>query len=82
MLKGKGITNFKIKRFCVPPTNFSYLIQQYQLSPYLMEIVMSRRLFSLHLYHTDAWLAQLGERRSAEREVTGSNPGRTNTQGL
>ena len=29
-----------------------------------------------------ARLAQLGERRSAEREVTGSNPGRTNTQGL
>ena len=29
-----------------------------------------------------AWLAQLGERRSAEREVVGSNPGRTNTQGL
>ena len=28
------------------------------------------------------WVAQLGERRSAEREVTGSNPGRTNTQGL
>ena len=26
-----------------------------------------------------AWLAQLGERRSGEREVTGSNPGRTNT---
>ena len=31
---------------------------------------------------TAALLAQLGERRSAEREVTGSNPGRTNTQGL
>ena len=31
---------------------------------------------------TAAWLAQLGERRSAEREVAGSNPGRTNTQGL
>ena len=31
---------------------------------------------------TAAWLAQLGERRSAEREVTGSNPGWTNTQGL
>ena len=31
---------------------------------------------------TAAWFAQLGERRSAEREVTGSNPGRTNTQGL
>ena len=26
-----------------------------------------------------AWLAQLGERRSAEREVVGSNPGLTNT---
>ena len=31
---------------------------------------------------TAAWLAQLGERRSAEPEVTGSNPGWTNTQGL
>ena len=29
-----------------------------------------------------AWQAQLGERRSAEREVAGSNPGRTNTKGL
>ena len=28
---------------------------------------------------TAAWLAQLGERRSAKREVAGSNPGRTNT---
>ena len=32
--------------------------------------------------HTAAWLTQLGERRSAEREVAGSNPGQTNTQGL
>ena len=31
---------------------------------------------------TAARLAQLGERRSAEREAVGSNPGRTNTQGL
>ena len=31
---------------------------------------------------TAAWLAQLGERRSTEREVAGLNPGRTNTQGL
>ena len=31
---------------------------------------------------TAAWLAQMGERQSAEREVAGSNPGRTNTQGL
>ena len=29
-----------------------------------------------------ARLAQLGERRSAEREVVSSNIGRTNTQGL
>ena len=35
-----------------------------------------------HPYQTAAWLAQLGERRSAEREVAGSNPGRTNTQGI
>ena len=27
-------------------------------------------------------LAQLGEHRSAEQEVVGSNPGRTNNQGL
>ena len=32
--------------------------------------------------HTAGWLAQLGERRSVEREVAGSNPGRTKTQGL
>ena len=31
---------------------------------------------------TAARLAQLGERRSAEREVASSNPGWTNTQGL
>ena len=29
-----------------------------------------------------AWLGQLGEHRSSEREVVSSNPGRTNTQGL
>ena len=27
-------------------------------------------------------VSSVGERRSAEREVAGSNPGRTNTQGL
>ena len=31
---------------------------------------------------TAARLAQLGERRSAEREAVGSNRGRTNTPGL
>ena len=29
-----------------------------------------------------AWFVQLGKRRSAEREVAGSNPVWTNTQGL
>ena len=29
-----------------------------------------------------AWLAKLGERRSAKQEVAGSNPGRNNSQGL
>ena len=28
------------------------------------------------------WFAQLEECRSAKQEVAGSNPGRTNTQGL
>ena len=37
---------------------------------------------SRNLRHSAAWLAQLGERRSTEREVVGSNPSRTNTQGL
>ena len=36
-------------------------------------------VFLLLKWLTAAWLAQLGERRSAEREVAGSNPGRTNT---
>ena len=31
---------------------------------------------------TAAWLAQLGECRSAEQEVAGSNTGQTNAQGL
>ena len=33
-------------------------------------------------FNKTAWLAQLGECRFAGQEVTGSNPGRTNTQGL
>ena len=31
---------------------------------------------------SSAWLAQLGEHRSAEREVAGSNPGQTKTQSI
>ena len=34
------------------------------------------------IFFTAAWLAQLGERWSAEWEFAGSNPSRTNTQGL
>ena len=35
--------------------------------------------FSCRQIKTAAWLAQLGEHQSAEREVTGSNHSRTNT---
>ena len=34
------------------------------------------------LYECIVWISRLGGRRSAEREVAGSKPGRTNTQGL
>ena len=34
------------------------------------------------MYNVPAGLAQMGERRSTERKVAGSNLGRTNTQGL
>ena len=37
-------------------------------------------LFKTILKLTAPWMAPFGERRSAEREVTGSNLGRTNTQ--
>ena len=44
----------------------------------------SNRLVNILLCgeYTAAWLAQLGERRSFEREVAGSNSGRTNPQSL
>ena len=51
------------------PPSFPFLC----FSPFLDVMIPS------HL--TAAWLAQLGERRRAEREVAGSNPGRTNPQG-
>ena len=35
-----------------------------------------------YMYIPATRLAQLGERRSAGREVVSSNPGRTNAQGL
>ena len=46
----------------------------------LIEVGSSETFWQLLL--PEATLAQLGERRSAEREVAGSNPGRSNTQGL
>ena len=36
----------------------------------------------IHLFATADRLAQLVEYRTTVREVVGSNPGRTNTQGL
>ena len=45
--------------------------------------LLPRMATALHVFeHAAARLAQLGERRSAEREVVSSNPGWTNTQGL
>ena len=38
--------------------------------------------FQFYWYKTAARLAQLDKRRSSEREVAGSSPGQTNTQGL
>ena len=44
---------------------------------------MVRKYYMYHIFmYIDAWLAQLGKCRSAEREVVVSNPGQTNTQGL
>ena len=44
--------------------------------------IVIKMIFYSHANITTTWLAQLGECRSAEWEVVGSNPGRTNTQGL
>ena len=56
---------------------------QFFMWPKLYVIIGPEDIDISHKLHlTAAWLAQLGERRSAEREVAGSNPGRTNTQGL
>ena len=44
---------------------------------------MIRKYYVYHIgMYIDALLAQLGKCQSAEREVLGSNPGQTNTQGL
>ena len=44
---------------------------------------MVRKYYMYHIcMYVDAWLAWLGKCQSVEREVMGSNPGQTNTQGL
>ena len=50
----------------------------------IKDIRSQRILLDLHdsSDHTAARLAQWDKRRPAEREAVGSNPGRTNTQGL
>ena len=58
----------------------SFRLQYLQLIQSPLVVCLAHEL--LFYYLTTAWLAQLGERRSTEREVAGSNPGRTNTQGL
>ena len=40
------------------------------------------KIIQLAILLSATWLAQLGERWSAEREVAGSNPGLTNNQGF
>ena len=44
--------------------------------------VCLKNVHNLYLHLTAAWLAQLGECRSANQEVADSDPGWTNTWGL
>ena len=63
--------------------NFSLLIGNVKLQQWEFNFDNYQGLKgSTSAENTAARLAQLGERRSAEREAVGSNPGRTNTQGL
>ena len=48
----------------------------FELRVGLQVLILRECKLSLH------WLVKLGEHRFAEREVTGSNPGQNNTQGL
>ena len=71
--------NHKSYRACNPINlNFSlYLfINQKSVNTFLFTVTAKSTKI------TAAQLAQLGECQSAEREVAGSNPSRTNTQGL
>ena len=55
---------------------------QFPVVPFTMLHKVDSSVESGDDHLTAAWLAQLEERRSAEREIVGSNPGRTNTQDL
>ena len=70
MLAGKMMDEFTTKDKQVGSHEYNTVQQGY--SAHINININNRRLVS-------PWLAQLGERRSAEREVAGSNPGRTNT---
>ena len=55
---------------------------QFPVVPFTMLHKVDSSVESGDDHLTAAWLAQLEERRSAEREIVGSNPGRTNTQDI
>ena len=58
-----------------------YVDQYFPVMQFLILTIPQLSLKVIRLKQA-AWLAHLGECRSAEREVTGSNPSRTNTQSL
>ena len=78
------LTGYKILKF--EPLKIAQYITFFKVkSPYIhstSDASYVKCIYRISNAFTAAWLAQLGERRSTEREVAGSNPGRTNTQGL
>ena len=65
----------------VPKTRFTS--KAWEVVNSFLSIIKQKRKemsFFQSLVITAAWLNQLGEHRSSEREVVGSNPGRTNNQ--
>ena len=71
--------SFRTFKICLIVASFYIYTANKESDPYT-------EFLSLFFWKTNqltaAWLAQLGEHRSVEREVAGSSPGRTNTQGL
>ena len=75
-------TSIRVIRVRMPLKSRNFFQVNSQLLKLLLPVGRSYLHSKNRRHLTAAWLAQLGERRSAEREVAGSNPGRTNTQGL